>query len=166
MSSNLRDGIVECRVRGVDDERGMSHRFEFARFDFIPGWQAVAGDVAGAGFGAVTMACRVAAGDADVESAHAGAFGDIAPGVAGELDRVDRIRDHGLAHAQIVFGEGKGDAVALVIHGALVAGVQQRLFDRVDAQVNGADLARQGPRDRCFAGGRQAGQDDEGRCHS
>ena len=115
--------------------------------------------IALAGHDALLVDLRVRADDFDVDRLYACAFCYVAPSVARDLQGVDRVCDDRAAEAQVVFGEGVGDAVAFLNHGK--AGVAQSLFDRVDAEVHCAGLAREFARNGRLAGSGQPAQDDE-----
>jgi hypothetical protein len=83
----------------------------------------------------------------------------VAPGVARDRQRIDRIRDHLAAKAQI------GDRQRIADHVAgradlagEHAGIAQGLLDRVDAQIGGTTLRGEGARQRGFADAGQAGE--------
>jgi hypothetical protein len=137
-------------------------RLVAARRDLGPGRRHQAGHVEAARLDAAPMLVGIRADDLHGRDRHGGRNG--APGGARDGERVDAVGDHGAAEPQIVGRDRIGDPIAGVIHRAAVrTGVTQRLLDRIDAQVHGADLASERARERGLADARRAAEDDQHR---
>jgi hypothetical protein len=132
--------------------------------DLGPGRRREAGHVEAGRLDAAPMLAGVRADDLDLHGRDRRGGRNGAPGGARGGDRVDAVGDHGAAEPQIVGRDRLGDPVAGLIHRAAVrTGVAQRLLDRIDAQVHGADLASERPRERRLADARRAAEDDQHR---
>jgi hypothetical protein len=86
----------------------------------------------------------VRAPDFDLDRLDAGAFRHAQPGIASQLERIDRIGNYGSADAEIIFGDGIGYTVAGLTHRlAAICSAKHGLLYGIDAQVHCADLTRQ-----------------------
>ena len=101
----------------------------------------MAHDVRLARFDAAPVFGRIGADDLDVERGHAGAFRHGAPRGPRERPRIDAVANDRPARTEVVLRHGVGDSASLTFHA--IACPAQRLFDRVDPQVDRANRSRE-----------------------
>ena len=82
---------------------------------FFPCRQLQSGQIRGAGFHPAPMFDDLGALDLDFNRTNSGALGNLDPRIAGELDRIHRVRNYREAIAEIVLGERVGNAIPSVV---------------------------------------------------
>ena len=101
----------------------------------------------------------VRAPDFDLDRLDSGAFRNAQPGIASQLERVDRIGNYSSAGAEIIFSDGIGYKVTgLADRLAAICSVKHGLLYGIDAQVHCADLTRQLSGHRRLANSRQSAE--------
>ena len=102
------------------------------------------------------------AGDFDLDRSDSCAFRHVYPSIASQPKRVDRVRNHGCAKAEIVFRDSISHPVANVVQ-RLVPNCRATngLFYGIDAQVHCADLARQFTGNSSLADSGQTAENDQ-----
>src|ERR1035437_10465938 len=100
--------------------------------------------------------------DLNFNSAHLRALRYVEQSIASKLERIDRVRDHHSAEAEIILGDRVAYAIARVADGFRVKrGIPKGLFNRVDAQIYSTQLASQLLGNHRLSGARQAAQDNQ-----
>ena len=93
----------------------------------------------------------------DLETRDIGSSRDGSPRVTGHRKRIDRVRNDNPSQAQIVFGDRVPDTISCIVNRVRGdTGTADRLFDRIDANVDAAELGRQPPRNRRLTDTREA----------
>src|SRR5262245_32013632 len=139
--ANRADALRDARARRVDDHAIATPRSVVAIDDFLPFGQTQPRHVRRPRLDAASVLDGIGAEDLDLQGGDSGAIRDAAPRGARERPRVDAISNDVVPEPQVVPGDRIGGAIAGVLDG--LAGVAQRLLDRVDPHVDRAELARQ-----------------------
>src|SRR5688572_24320961 len=109
----------------------------------IPTGQPQAGNVRNSGFHPASMFIRIRTPDFNFDMTRTRTSGCLDPGIASEFDWIDRVRNHCPAQTQVVLGNGIADAISRIVEGSLnSSGIQYRLLNGVDTQIDGVDPAR------------------------
>ena len=136
--------LLQRAASGVDDDTLARPGLVFALFDLGPGGRDMARDVGDPGLDPAPVFGAIRTDHLDLDKSRPGGFGDGAPSVAGDLDRIDRVPDHGQAEPQIVGRQRKGQPITQARIVAIVdARVGEHLLDGVDAQMRRTAPARQ-----------------------
>ena len=108
------------------------------------------------------MLPKVGARDLDVHVRRTGITSNALPFPSRELDRIARIRDDSEPQTQIVQGDPISEPVALSLNLDTIE-ISQRLLDRIDANIDRAQLSRQRFRERGLPRPRQPRKNEQHR---
>src|SRR5438105_157100 len=129
----------------------------FARNNLLPSGQPQSGDIGLSRFRAFSVLIRIGTHDLNFDHFYARTLRDFQPTVACDRERIDGVRDYRSADTQVIHRDGVRYAIAHVVH--RVAGhtaISERLLNRVNPQMDGAELASQFAGNCSFSGSGQA----------
>ena len=109
----------------------------------------------------MTVLFRVRTRDLDFKSPRLRALRDSNPSITREMERIDRVRNHGTANTKVILRNGVANTIPHIVERMRHhLGGADRLLDRVDAQVYCTELMSQLPGNRCFSYARKAAQNN------
>jgi len=110
------------------------------------------------------MLVDVGAHKLDLDSCNASPLRNIAPGIAGERNRIHGVGDNRSSNSQIVCSDFAGDSITRIIHRSAIAQERpQCLLNRVNPQVHGGQSSRDLSCHSRFSGRWQTCKDDQHR---
>ena len=135
------DVLFEASIRGVDHNMLAVPRMILAGDYLFPTGQPQSENIWFACFHSGAVLTRIRTYDLDFHSNRLSASTDFEPGIAGNLQWIDRIGNHCPPDAKVIFGDRIGDPIARLIKPYGVRGaISNRLLNRVDPQMYRADL--------------------------
>jgi len=144
--SKLGQTFRDATARGVNEDTLTIPRVVFAGNNLLPRWEPVPRNIGHSRFHALAMLLRIRAYNLDLDRSTVRAMRDAKPGITGNLKRINGVRDYGTTEAKIILGNGVADTISSLIDGlAARPGIQNGLFNGVNAQIDAAKLASQLP---------------------